>query len=249
MNAGDRQERCAWSGLCRAGGLAAFALIAYSLATMAQLIILGGRPATAVEAFHSLEQNKILGLMRLDLPTVIAMPLYYVLFLGLFAALREAEEAAAVLSTSLVFVGVTLVLATPTALSMVPLSEKYAAAATDAARMPLEAAGEAILASDIWHGTGAMMGGILAQIGAVLISIVMLRSAVFARSIAYLGILTHGLDLAHIVVLPFLPLAGTVLMAIAGPFYPVWFFLVGRRLVQLARPDPAAAARRGASAS
>ena len=98
------------------------------------------------------------------------MPLYYFLFLGLFAALRRTDRANAILSTALAFVGVTLLLATPTALSMFSLSQKYAAATTDAMRTQFLAAGEAILATDIWHGTGAVVGGVLVQSGAVLIS-------------------------------------------------------------------------------
>ena len=125
-------------------------------------------------------------------------------------------------------------LATPTGLSMLALSEKHAHATTDSARLQIEAAGEALLASDIWHGTGAIMGGILTQIGAVLISIVMLRTSIFSKAIAWIGILMHGVDLAHILVGPFSPKLGGILMMIAGPFYPVWLFLVGRRLLQLA---------------
>jgi hypothetical protein len=30
-----------------------------------------------------------------------------------------------------------------------------------------------------------------------------------------------------------------ILMAIAGPLYPIWFFLVGRRLLQLAGKERA----------
>jgi len=90
------------------------------------------------------------------------------------------------------------------------------------------------LATDIWHGTGAIMGGILVQSGAMLISVVMLRSSVFSRTTAYLGILMHGLDLARIVLGLFVPALGVVLMAMAGPLYPFWFFLVGRRLLKLA---------------
>jgi len=221
-------------GLCWTGGIAALILIVYSLATIVQLIVLGGPPATAAEAFRLLQSNRFMGLLRLDLPTVVAMPLYYFLFLGLFAALRRTDCANAILPTALVFVGVTLLLATPTALSMISLSQKYAAATTEATRTQLLAAGEAILATDIWHGTGAIMGGILVQSGAVLISVVMLRSSVFGKTTAYLGIVMHGLDLAHIVFGVFLPLSGVVLMAIAGPLYPIWLFLVGRRLLQLA---------------
>ncbi len=222
------------TALCQAGGVAALILIVYSLATMVQLVVLGAQPATAAETFSLLRDHRIVGLLRLDLPTVFAMPLYYLLFLGLFAALRRTDRANAMLSTALAFVGVTLVLATPTPLSMLSLSEKYAAATTDATRIQLLSAGEALLASDIWHGTGAIMGGILLQSGALLISVVMLRGGVFSRTTAYVGIVMHGLDLAHIVFGLFLPVAGVVFLAIAGPVYPIWLFLVGRRLLQLA---------------
>jgi hypothetical protein len=220
--------------LCWTGGIAALVLVVYSVLTMVQLIVLGGPPATAAEAFRLLQTDRIVGLLRLDLPTIIAMPLYYFVFLGLFAALKRTDWANAIISTSLAFVGVTLLLATPTALSMISLSQKYAAATTEATRTQFLAAGEAILATDIWHGTGAIMGGILVQSGAVLISVVMLRSSVFSRTTACLGILMHGLDLSRIVFGLFLPASWIVLMAIAGPLYPIWFFLVGQRLLKVA---------------
>lgn len=232
---GIRSEPVAsdWRGMCRLGGIAAIILIVYSLATMVQIVLLGGQPTSAAEAFSLLQHDRVVGLMRLDLPTLVVMPLYYLLFLGLYAALRRMDRANATLATALVFVGVTLVLSTPGALSMIPLSDKYAAATSDAVRMQLQAAGETILATNIWHSTGAMMGGVLAQIGAVLICLVMLRGGVFSKATAILGIAMHGLDLAHIVCGLFVPVAGVVLMAIAGPLYPIWFFMVGRRLLQL----------------
>ena len=55
-----------------------------------------------------------------------------------------------------------------------------------------------MLATDIWHSTSAILGGVLLQCGAVLISVVMLRSSVFSKTTAWLGIVMHGLDLAHI---------------------------------------------------
>ena len=146
-----------WSGLCRTGGIAAIILIVYSLATMVQMVVLGGQPANAIEAFSLLQNHRFVGLLRLDLPTIVVMPLYYLLFLGLYAALRRTDRANAMLSTALAFAGPTLVLATPTALSMIPLSDKYAAATSDAARMQWQAAGEAVMATDIWHGTGAIL--------------------------------------------------------------------------------------------
>ncbi len=221
-------------GLCRIGGIASLLQIIYSLAMMVQIVALGGQPASAAQAFDLLQHHRVVGLLRLDLPTIAVMPLYYLLFLGLFAALRKSDHANALLSTALAFVGVTLVLATPTALSMLPLSDKFAGASSDAVRNQLLAAGEAIMAADIWHSTGAILGGVLVQCGAVLISVVMLRGGVFSKTTAWLGIIMHGLDLAHIVGGLFLPVSGMILMAIAGPLYPVWFFLVGLRLLKLA---------------
>jgi hypothetical protein len=224
--------------LCRIGGIAALILVVYSLATMVQIIVLGGPPTSAAQAFDLLQQYRLIGLLRLDLPTVLVMPLYYLLFLGLFVALRDSDRANALLSTLLAFVGVTLVLATPTALSLIPLSDKFAAATSDAARNQLLAAGEALLAADIWHATSAIVGGILAQCGAVLISVVMLRGEVFSKATGWLGVVMHGLDLAHIIGGLLVPIAGTILLAIAGPLYPIWLFMVGIRLLQLARNKP-----------
>ena len=229
---------CAGAGdlrsLCRLGGVAAFILIVYSLATIVQIMVLGGQPTSAAQAFDLLEHHRAVALLRLDLPTIAVLPLYYLLFLGLYAALRRTDHARALLSTILVFAGLTLVLSTPTALSMIPLSDKFAAAGNDAVRAQLLAAGEALMAADIWHGTGAILGGVLLQCGAVLICVVMLRGGVFGKATAWLGIVMHALDLAHILGGLFLPAAGVILMAIAGPMYPIWLYLVGRRMLKLA---------------
>jgi hypothetical protein len=213
--------------------MACYAFILYSILTIAQLIALGGQPTSVEEAFRLLQTNRIVALLRLDLPTILVLPLYYLVFLSLYAVLKNFSSTAALLATALGFVGNTLVLSTPTALSLIPLSDKFAAATSDLTRSQLLAAGTALMASDIWHGTGAILGGALLQTGAVLISIAMLRSVVFSRVTAWLGIIMHGLDLAHILVGVFLPSTAAVLMAIAGPFYPVWFFLIGRRLFNL----------------
>lgn len=220
--------------LCKWGGAAALLLIVYSLATIVQIAVLGGQPTSAVEAFDLLQHHRAVGLLRLDLPTFAVMPFYYLLFLGLFCALKRSDQAGSLLATVSAFVGITLLLATPGPLPLLALSDKFATAGNDAVRSQLLSAGEAIMASDVWHSTGAILGGLLLQCGAVLISVVMLRGSIFSKTTAWLGIVMHTLDFAHIVGGQFLPISGVVLMAIAGPLYPVWFFLVGRRLLQLA---------------
>ena len=68
-----------------------------------------------------------------------------------------------------------------------------------------------------------------------LISVLMLRGGIFSKATAWVGILTHGFDLLHVLVIPFVPAIGVWLMIVAGPLYPVWFFMVGRRLLQLGK--------------
>jgi len=221
-----------WARLCRAGGIAAFIFLGYSLATMVQISVLGGPPSTTAEAFQVLQQNKVVGLLRLDFATVLVLPFYYLLFFGLFAALKDTDRTQTTIATALVFVGLTLVLAMPTALPLMALSDKYAAATSEAMKAHYLAAGEAVLAGDIWHGTGAYLGGAFLQAGAVWISVVMLRGA-FSKLTAWVGITMHALDLLHVLFSPFLPKLAAVIMIIAGLGYPVWLWLVGRRLLQI----------------
>lgn len=217
------------------GGVAAWVLLAYSLATMAILFVAGGQPSTAEEAFRMLQENRLVGLLRLDVLSILLMPLYYVLFLSLYAALHRPGGVTVTLATLLVFAGVTLFLATPSAFSWLSLNDRFAAAGSEAQKTQLIAAGEAILASDMWHGSGAMIGGILLQTGTLLISVAMLWSSAFGKFTAWVGIVTHGLDLAHTLVIFASPSIGNMLMWVAGPLYLLWFPLVAWRLFRLAR--------------
>lgn len=221
--------------LCKAGGIASFVFIIYSLITIVILSVFGGQPSTASEAFSMLQTNRVLGLLRMDLLTVIFIPLYYLIFLAIFLALNGKRNAWSIIALISVFVGVTLFLATPSVFSMLNLSDKYATATSENQQNQLIAAGEAILASDMWHGTGAIFGGILIQFGALIFSILMLPGNVFSKLTAYVGIITHGLDFVHFFFLFFIPPVGVILLAIAGTLYLLWFPLIGVRLIQIGK--------------
>jgi hypothetical protein len=226
----------AWKGLCRMGGVAALLMLVSATVTMVVVLTLGGEPTTPNEYFTLLAENRLVGLLRMDLASIATIVLYYFVFFGLYAALRRTHAPLAALATALAFVGATLWFAAHSALSMVHLSDRYAAATSDAERARLAAAAEAVLASDVWHTTGALVGGVLLMGGAILISVAMLRSGLFGKVAAWSGILANGVDLLHVLlnlVRPGSP--GDILMAVAGPAYLVWFILLGRRLLQLGR--------------
>jgi hypothetical protein len=75
----------------------------------------------------------------------------------------------------------------------------------------------------------------LLQTGTLLISVAMLRSQDFGKWTAWVGIVTHGLDLLHIPLELLFPGYGNLLMFVAGPLYLLWFPLVARGLAQFAR--------------
>jgi hypothetical protein len=215
------------------GGFTCMILIAYSLVTLFIMSIIGGPPETIEQTFSILRENRLNGLLRLDILTVFVMPLYYLLFYSLYIALNKTDHALVTISIIFAFAGLTLFLATPSVFSYLYLSDKFSAAITELQKNQLLAAGESLLASDMWHGTGARVGGLLLQTGALIISVVMLRSNVFSRFTALTGITSHGLDLLHIIIGFFIPSLGNALMFIAGPLYLLWFPLVGLRLYKL----------------
>ena len=222
-----------WNRLCRIGGTAALMQLVCSLITMVVVFTLGAEPGAANEYFEVLQNNRLVGLLRLDFPSVVTMALYYLTFSGLYSALRRTNGAYAALAVVIASAGITLWLARHSAFSMIYLGDQYAAATTEAQKFQFLAAGEAIIASDMWHSTSGFVAGLLLESAAVLISVVMLRSEFFNKATAYVGILTHGFDLIHVIVNLFLPGKGDFLMIVAGPLYPIWFFLVGRGLFRL----------------
>lgn len=106
-----------------------------------------------------LQTNRILGLLRMDLLMVIFIPLCYLIFPKIFPAPNGKKSTWSIIALISVFVGVNLFLTTPSALSLINLSDKYAMVTGEDQRNQLLVADKAILASNTWHGTGAILGG------------------------------------------------------------------------------------------
>jgi hypothetical protein len=210
-------------------------LMVYTLATILVVSLIGGPPQTVEECFNMLHESRLKGLLRLDLLTVFVMPLYFVLFYALYQSLKEIHKTLAALSTVFIFAGVTIFLSAPSVFSYVRLSDGFWNAQTETAKSQFWGAAEAVLASDIWNGTGARISGLLVQTGAVVLSVLMLRSPSFSKLTAYTGILTHGLDLIHIVLAFFMPVLANGIMGVAGVLYLLWFPLITIRLFKISR--------------
>jgi hypothetical protein len=224
-----------WGIVYKIGAWSSLILIVYSLITMIIVVFIGGAPESTQEAFELLQENRIVGLLRLDALTLFVIPLYYPLFLSIAVGLRKIQKGWVALGSLLAFAGITLFLATPSVFPLIPLSDRYAAAITATQKEQLLAAGEALIASDMWHSTGPATGGFLMLIAALILSFVMLKNPNFGKGTAIAGILTNGFDLLRSIVTLFAPQVGVYIMIVAGPLYLVWFPLLARDFLRLSR--------------
>jgi hypothetical protein len=241
---GAETEDSAWKGMYRIGGAAALIATGLFLIDMIVLIALRPYPDTANGWFTLLQNNRFAGLLSLDILVVAGLALWFPLGFALYGALKRVNGAYAALAVGLAFAGVAICVATDKTYSIIYLSDKYAAATTDAQRSLLLAAGESAIALANGTGAGANLGGLLAEGAALLFSMIMLRGSVFGRATAYMGIVGHGLDVARIITdLVFVPIGylafasgiGSLFLAIGGTLQLIWYILVARRLLQLGR--------------
>lgn len=227
-----------WKYLFVAGGVAALLQLLCTLSTIVVVLVLGDEPTTAAGYFTMLQQNRLNGVLRMDFGSLFNVLLFSVTSFAVYAALRGSHDLYAAFATALVFLGVTIGVANHAGLSLIYLSDQYALATTAAERTWLLAAATAVIATNWWHSTSGVLAGIFLQGGMVLLSLMMLRGRFFSRTTAYTGLLANGFDLVHVVVGLVLPALGLGLLWISGPFYLVWFAVLGRDLLRLSRTAP-----------
>jgi hypothetical protein len=217
-----------WNWLYKIGGAAALFSVAIILIQLI-VFIAWGQPETAIGWFTLFEDNEIAGLLAFELLLIVSVAVGIATTLALYIALRRVNESLMVIALALGLLEATaFILARPT-FEMLYLSEGYAAASTDAQRAMFLAAGEAMLAT--FTGTAFHLSINLFSIYFLIVPIVMLRSHIFGRVTAYMGILAAIFNWAI-----YVPGIG-ILLAILSvfPFLLIWNILIARRLFQLGR--------------
>jgi hypothetical protein len=203
-------------------------------------------PGTVSNWFALLQSNRLLGLAYLNIFDIVNYALVGLMFLALYVVLRRANKSYMAIATALGFLGIAVYFASNTAFSMLSLSDQYAGATTEAQRTLLLAAGEAMLAINRFSdpgshpGTGGYISLLLIAAAGMITSVVMLRSDVFNRATAYVGILASAFDLAYGITYALVPTVDSELLAIllipaAGLLLMIWHIMVGWRLYRLGR--------------
>lgn len=232
---GAEAESPSWTALYKVGGLSTLVACALEIAAVFLYILFSGTAATPgspPEWFALLHSHRLIGLLCLGVLDLATIALMSMMFLALCVALRKGNESSMAIAGGLAFLGIAVYLATNTVVPMTVLSDQYAAVTTDAQRALFVAAGHAVLATG-GVGTGAYMAFLLMGSGGLVISVVMLRTNIFGRVVACLGILANAATLAYYVATPVAPSTSVFLLWGSGLLSLAWMMPVGWRLIRL----------------
>jgi len=217
-----------WVDLYKIAGVVTLIMI---LLIPIQIIIymLWPTPETALESFTLLQQNKLAGLLSLELTYIISNALAIPLYLAFYTALRRVNPSLMAIATAAGLLAVAVVLTARPAFDLLFLSDQYAAATTDAQRAMLLAAGQAKIALN--YGTAQHVHYVLGALALLIISVVMLHSTVFSKTTATLGILANVLAFGL-----YVPKIGVYVSILSVfPFLTLWLVLCARTFFQLGR--------------
>ncbi len=217
-----------WKGLYRVGAGAALLMAAF-IPVQIVVFIIWPPPGTVTGWFSLYQEHPLVGLLDMDLLLIVDQVFVALIMVTLYVVLRRSRHSLMTVALTLSALGIAAYFASTAAFEMLSLSGEYAAATTEAQRATLLAAGQVMLST--WQGTAFSVGYVLEGIGLLLVAIAMLRSTVFGKTTARVGVLLGVMSL-----LP--PTAGMVGMFFAlGSLVPleIWDVLVARRLLRLGR--------------
>ena len=217
-----------WRPLMRLGAIAAIVVLAM-IPLQAAVFLLSPPPTTVTAYFALFQANPLLGLLDLDLLLTIDYLVMIPFYLALYVLLRRREATLALLGLTLGLFSLALFFVSREAtFSMWQLSSQYAVA-DESGRAALLASGQMLLT----HYNGGTFGlsYLLGATSTLLFSIAMLRTQVFGRTAAVVGLVTG----AAMLVPPNTGSVGLVVSMLSLIPTAVWLVLLAHGLLRTAR--------------
>jgi hypothetical protein len=238
-----------WQPLYRIGGAAALVAAAifrrnldaeYGLLRGTGIIKTGPltAPSTISDWFALLKENTLLGLILLNLSDLINYALVGLIFMALCAALWRINPSLTTIAATVAISGVTSYFATHQAFNLLALSNQYAATTDEVRRAALLSSGQTALTihhGNHYSGDGLYVSFLFVSFSGLILSILMLRSQLFSKSCAWMGILANSFGLAYYLFLIFAPALTFIPVPISSVFLLVWYFQTGLRLLKLGK--------------
>jgi hypothetical protein len=199
---------------------------------------------TAVDWFTLLQKDWFLGVRGLGFFNIIGSILMAPVFVVLYTAIRQGavhrqpSRIYAALAVILLGIGATLYIVNNPAFPMLRLSDQYTAAASEADKASLAAAGQAILAQSEDFTPGSFPGFLFNEVAGILMAAAMLRSGLFSKLTVWSGMLGFTCLLIFTIWATFVPVfydAAMMIAVVGGLLNMTWFILVACRLFRLGR--------------
>ncbi len=231
-------EASDWKSLYAIGGIAALlAAVLFRRNIGAEVSLFTGVtaiPQSAAEWYTLLQSNPFIGLAFLAVFDIVNYALVGVVFLALGMVFWPAHKSAAAIALACGLVGIAVSFASNISLSMLSLSQQYAAASSETQKAALLVAGQALLGTNgalaAFPSTGAYISLLFIALAGLLLSVVMLHSN---RATAIVGLLASGCDLAYCLTFALTPVLPVyLLLAVAGLFWMIWHLLIARILLK-----------------
>lgn len=214
-----------WNSLYRVGGAAA--LFGVAMIPVQFIVFMTWSPPNAIAGWFALFQsNKLAGLLAFEGLFVLNSVFGIATTLALYVALRRVNESWMAIALALGLVEtIAFIMARP-AIEMLYLSDQYAGATTEAQRILFLAAGETLWAT--FHGTAFHVGYNIFSVYFLIVPLVMLRSNLFSKGTAYVGLVAALLNWGL-----YVPVLGLVLSMLSVVPLATWNILIARKLFQL----------------
>lgn len=216
-----------WSGLYMIGGLAALLTFLYIPIQIVTFMTIP-EPTDAIGWFTLFQKSSIQGLLSFEFLFIVTTLIGITTILALYVVLRHVNETIMAIALVSSIIGVVCIIIARPAIDMMYLANHYAAATTEAQRILFQTAGETIIS--MRHGSAFHVCYNLANINLIIIPLVMLRSRLFSRATAFMGIAAGVLGFGF-----YIPVVGVWISVLSVLFMGVWDILVGLRLIKLGR--------------
>lgn len=239
MNSEANQD--GWKGLYQLAGIATIIVVVMMLLDIGLSFVGGDAPVgemSAVDWFAYIQKDWFLGMRNLGLFNVINTTLAIPLYLAMYRLHRKSAPAFALLALALCVFSAAVYTSKNQALSLLTLSNQYAAAATEAQRSLLASAGAVLLAQAEDFTPGTFLGFFFSSTSSLVLMIVMLRGQVFRKRLALTGLAGTTLLLLFTISVTFIPDTFDLAMIVAlvgGLLMLAWDILVALAMFRLAR--------------
>jgi hypothetical protein len=219
-----------WKNMFLIGGITVFANLVLMLASVLGYILWPyAAGVTPTLEIYTLVQTHIwASFVALDLGVSITKLISIFIYLALYIALRHVDEAYALIALVLGLVGVAAMIAARPVLEIFTLSGLHASAGTDVDKNFYLLAGESLLVQ--FHGAAWHISMFLDALASLIMALLMLRSQLFSRPLAYIGIVTFTMGIFF-----WVPILGLMLLFLTMLGSVPWSILLGRDFFRLAK--------------